>query len=149
MITTTTMKTQVGRLMRLPYIPREPEDIKALAEEYKRVITDRCRDDAHLVRTIDSLMDTPREQLLTPGDIVAAATGTAVDDNPIGWPGCDACGFTGWISREKGGYSFSSPCPSCRGPKRPPSKRPPSMFELDRRKRQVHDGRAAAAGDRE
>ena len=119
MISNGTMRTQVGRLMRLPYVPREPEDMKGLAEEYKRVISDRCRDDAHAIRTINAVMDTPREQLLTPGDIVQAANGTTTDAPPQGFPGCDECGFSGWKVKKIGTYDYSLAC-ECRSDPKPP-----------------------------
>jgi hypothetical protein len=139
MISKDVLKTQVSRLLRLPFVPREPADMKGLADEYKRALVQRCQNDGQCKAVVDSLVDTTRERLLTSGDILAAVLEV---NGPMGFTGCDGCNYSGWVLvTGKDGYDYSRPCPRCR-PSLPQAKLP----GLTGGKLEKFDGRAAAAG---
>jgi hypothetical protein len=115
MISQAFLKAQIARLLRLPFIPREPDDLKGIAEEYKRALLTRCHNEGECSAVVDALVDTSRERMLTPGDILVSALASA---GPMGFRGCRACNFSGWRSAIKiiGGveYDYSVAC-ECQG----------------------------------
>lgn len=100
MISQSQMKKQLARLMRLPYMPREPESLKGMADEFTRVLRGCCRSDVHCAMVVDAVMDAPRERVLSPGDIVETSR-SVVSPDLIGPPGCNLCEGTGWFSFER------------------------------------------------
>jgi hypothetical protein len=96
MISNQVLKKQVDRLLRLPYTSRDPEDLRGLAEEYRRVLRGCCRNDEHCVAVVDAAIDTPRDRAISPADLVASSH-TIRDPRSSAPAGCEACNGTGWV----------------------------------------------------
>jgi hypothetical protein len=100
MISTDVLKKQLSRLMRLPYMPRDPDSIKGLSLEFTRVLRGCCRSDIHCALVVDAVMDAPRDRVLAPGDVIEAAR-SVVSPDASGPPGCLRCAGTGWFSFQR------------------------------------------------
>jgi hypothetical protein len=96
MISNQVLKKQVDRLLRLPYTSRDPEDLRGLAEEYRRVLRGCCRNDEHCACIVDSVIDTPRDRAVAPADIVASSH-TIRDPRSNAPAGCEDCRGAGWV----------------------------------------------------
>lgn len=113
MISAPVMRKQVGRMLRLPFAPSAPEDLKGLADEYARVLNTCCKDDRHCAAIIDAVIDTS-ERVPPPSAILSAAE-TVPAPNHKGPMGCTICAGSGWQSFTRNGYDCADFCPCDRG----------------------------------
>lgn len=114
MISAQMTKRQVARLLRLPFAPSSPEDLRGVGEEFQRVLRACCADDQHCLAVVDAVIDAiPR--MPAPADIVEKAREIPARDTR-GPMGCQTCHGTGWeVFDPPGRYSYVDFCKCERG----------------------------------
>jgi hypothetical protein len=117
-------KEQIGRLAACVNFPDPKDDlervaVKELIDTLEFRVSKGSRDFAK--RVVDTVLENSRFSP-APADLIAIGQqlreGEVSDRrredgsivSAMGFPGCQACGFSGWIAVEKNGYDFSEAC---------------------------------------
>lgn len=119
MISEKALKTQVKRLLSLPFTPTERETAQTIIAEFQRVLKANCANDLHLEAVVTRVID---EQVRCPAPAVLIEAARAVPDpqrrDPQdpgrSWekPPCPygECDGSGWIHLENPVFSMVKMC---------------------------------------
>ena len=123
MISAAMMRKQVGRMLRLPYAPLDPADLKGLADEFARVLHSVCDVDAHCAAVVDAVIDST-DRVPAPATIRSVAATIPAPNHKGPQTECSICDGSGWQSFVRsvtipavGSYmaDFADFCPCARG----------------------------------
>jgi hypothetical protein len=92
-------EAQINRLVRLPFMPKEDEELKALKTEYRRLLRN-CRTDAHVDLVVTHLVDhSPR--VPSPADLLEAINSINSPETTKSPFGCELCMGTGFVQTQR------------------------------------------------
>lgn len=97
------LSKQAKRLLALPFAPHDPEDIRSLLEDFKRILRPRTLTDGHCAAVVDYLID-HSQRCPPPAEIIAAVDTVEAPDEakaPMGCQDCKGSGFRRFTRRVK------------------------------------------------